>query len=102
MPVGNAGSTPAAHARPACGEIFRGAMYSTVEIRHRLGLGDWAWRKMRRNGLQVAYVSGKSFVYGDDLIDFILSKKCSENARSEGPRSPSLLAINSNIEAAGS
>jgi hypothetical protein len=46
-------------------------MYLVDEARRRLRIGQWAWRQWRRDGLVVLRVSGRAFVMGSDLIEFI-------------------------------
>ena len=57
------------------GVISPGCLYTATEARKRLGMGAWAWRKLRRGGLPVIYVGGKSFVLGDDVIAFFRDAK---------------------------
>ncbi|MGC3967579.1 MAG: hypothetical protein QM775_09480 [Pirellulales bacterium] len=56
------------------GRIAAGELYTAAEAKRRLGLGDWAWRKLRRLGLSVIYVSGRAYVLGDDLIEFFRAR----------------------------
>jgi len=53
------------------GVIRADEMYFADEARRRLRIGAWAWRQWRRDGLTVLRVSGRAFVMGRDLIDFI-------------------------------
>jgi hypothetical protein len=46
-------------------------MYLAVEARRRLRIGAWAWRQWRRDGLTVLRVSGRAFVTGRALIEYI-------------------------------
>ncbi len=55
---------------PPPGVIEPGALYLAEEARARLKLGDWAWRKMRRNGLRVIRQGRRAFVLGSDLIEY--------------------------------
>ncbi len=57
------------------GIIVPGSLLTAEEAKRRLGLGDWAWRTMRRQGLCVVRMSGKTFVLADDLIQFAKTKK---------------------------
>lgn len=50
------------------GVIEPGCLLTAEEARKRLGLGAWAWRQLRRAGLRMVRVSGRSFVLSDDLI----------------------------------
>jgi hypothetical protein len=53
------------------GVIEPQALYTVEEARRRLRVGPWAWRKWRRDGLVVLRVSGRAFVSGRSLIEFI-------------------------------
>lgn len=63
---------PAVDAAP--GIISPVALYTADEARRRLGIGDWAWRQWRRDGLNVLRVSGRAFVTGRELIGFLESQ----------------------------
>ena len=66
------------------GIVAPGHLYLSAELRKRLHLGDWAWRKMRRGGLQTVRVGRQAFVLGDDVIAFFQNE-----ARSAGgPHAP--------------
>jgi hypothetical protein len=56
------------------GVIEPQALYTVEEARRRLRIGQWAWRKWRRDGLLVLRVSGRAFVSGRTLIEFIEQK----------------------------
>jgi hypothetical protein len=62
-------SKPIAAASP--GVIEPHALYTVEEARRRLRIGQWAWRRWRRDGLVVLRVSGRAFVSGRALIEFI-------------------------------
>jgi hypothetical protein len=53
------------------GVIEPQSLYAVEEARRRLRIGEWAWRQWRRDGLTVLRLSGRAFVCGSDLIDFI-------------------------------
>lgn len=53
------------------GVIEPHALYTVVEARRRLRIGDWAWRKWLRNGLIVLRLSRRAYVRGSTLIQFI-------------------------------
>jgi len=57
------------------GVIEPGRLYLAAEARSRLRIGDWSWRRMRREGLEVIYVGQRAFVFGDDLLSFFASFK---------------------------
>jgi hypothetical protein len=50
------------------------ALYTVEEAQRRLRISDWAWRRWRREGLLVLRVSGRAFVSGRTLIQFIEEK----------------------------
>lgn len=61
-----------AHATLAApGEIQPGVLYTLPEIKRRSGLGEWALRTARRNGLRVIYTGGRAFVRGSDFIKYL-------------------------------
>ncbi len=47
-------------------------MYTLHELKRRLGMSDSALRAARRKGLRVFYVHKRGFIFGKDLIDYIL------------------------------
>jgi hypothetical protein len=51
-------------------EICAGSIYPIAELEQRLGLGKAALRKARREGLLVRRIGRRSFVFGDDVIDY--------------------------------
>lgn len=53
------------------GVIRPDELYTLPEIVRRTGLGTWALRQARRNGLKVKYSGGRGFVLGRDLIEHI-------------------------------
>ena len=55
----------------AGGEISSGSVYTIAEFSLRTGLGKWALRQLRRDGLLVRRVHGRTFVLGTDFIDFL-------------------------------
>ncbi len=72
-----------------CGYVSSNVLYTSAEVRNRLGLGDWAWRQLRRQGLRVIKVGNRSFVLGGDVIDLF------ESFRDRGglPKQPSLNCV---------
>jgi hypothetical protein len=44
--------------------------YTVAEFRRRTGLGDYAWRQVRRE-LQVIEIGRKQFVRGADWLDLL-------------------------------
>lgn len=65
------------------GEIRPGGLLTAKEARNRLGLGDWAWRTLRREGLPVLYRGNKAFVMADHVIDFF--RRMAEGDDPDGP-----------------
>lgn len=47
-------------------------LYPLEVFKERTGLGDAAMRTLRRGGLEVRYVGGRGFVYGQDFIRYAL------------------------------
>lgn len=56
---------------PPSQTIESGVVYTLDDFRKRTGLGDFAMRQARRNGLIVHYTGVRGFVIGDDWIDFL-------------------------------
>lgn len=50
------------------GEIKSGTLYTTREVRGRLGLGEKSWKELREAGLEVVRHGKGSFVFGDDIL----------------------------------
>lgn len=46
-------------------------LYRLEELKKRSGLGDWAMRTARKNGLKVIRKAGKAFVFGGDFIEYM-------------------------------
>lgn len=55
------------------GEINPATLYRIESLKAAAGVGEWAIRQMRRNGLKIRYIAGKAFVLGSDFIDYITS-----------------------------
>jgi hypothetical protein len=53
------------------GEIHADSMYTLSEIHARLGLGTYALRQARKQGLPVRKIGRRSFVLGKDLLSFV-------------------------------
>ena len=68
------------------GVIEPQALYTADEARRRLRIGAWAWRKMRRDGLNVIRVSGRAYVRGFCLIEFLESAGRLADAKSTEPQ----------------
>ena len=65
---------PKADAKAECaapGVISPSDLYTVEEARCRLRIGQWAWRQWRRDGLCVLRVSGRAFVTGRALIEYL-------------------------------
>jgi hypothetical protein len=52
------------------GEINADSLYTLDEVQARLGLGKWAIRTARREGLVVKRIGRRGYVHGRDLIDW--------------------------------
>ena len=50
------------------------AIYSLNEVKLRLGIGDATLRKARREGLPVHRFGKCGFIYGTELINFLIKK----------------------------
>jgi hypothetical protein len=59
--------------------IEPGVLYLASEARRRLRIGDWAWREMRRDGLNVIYRGKQAYVFGDDVLAFFREQKEGQN-----------------------
>jgi len=60
------------------GLIEPGLLYTVAEARSRLGLGEWAWRKMRRSGLPIVRQGNRAYVFADDIISHLRSTRAQE------------------------
>ncbi len=56
------------------GLIEPGVSYRIDEFQKRTGLGRWALRTARRNGLTVRYAGGRAFVNGTDWIAYVAER----------------------------
>ncbi len=52
------------------GEITADGMYTIAEIRNRLGLGTYALRKARQNGLPIRKIGRRNYILGKDILEF--------------------------------
>ena len=55
----------------ANGVILPDCLYSLTEIRKRTGMGSWAIRKARKDGLAVKKIGNSRFVLGREFIRFV-------------------------------
>ena len=62
------------------GIIPSGALLTVDEARRRLGLGEWAWRTLRRKGLPILRISNRAFVLSDQLIAFVANTHEAEDS----------------------
>jgi hypothetical protein len=79
-PAGSANSNPTKPKSPrqpaaaaptrAPGVIDASAAYTTAEFCRRCGLGNYAWRQLRRQ-LPVRPVGKKKFILGEDWLNFL-------------------------------
>lgn len=65
-------ATPRDTSAPVADVIDSAKVYSIRSLREQLGLGAAAVRSMRRKGLPVRRVGRASYVYGSDLISYIV------------------------------
>lgn len=72
--MGDVASKPKRIAATSPGVIEPQALYTAEEARRRLRIGQWAWRKWRQDGLVVHRLSGRAYVRGSTLIQFIEQK----------------------------
>ena len=52
------------------GEIVRGALYTLDELNDRLGLGEAAFRRARREGLVIKRIGRRAYFTGDAVLDW--------------------------------
>jgi hypothetical protein len=57
------------HPTPGVVSIFE--CYRLDEFRRRMGLGDLAFREVRRRGLRVVKIGKRVYVRGKDWMDFV-------------------------------
>ena len=49
--------------------IEPGTLYPLRAFKRLTGVGDWAFRTLRRRGLRVRRIAGKGFILDSDFID---------------------------------
>jgi hypothetical protein len=54
------------------GMIDRDTAYTKDAFLRQLGIGEDAWKAMRRRGLIVRYDGGQAFVLGSEYLDYLL------------------------------
>lgn len=59
--------------------ILADAVYALADFRRRTGLGAWALRQARRNGLRVRKCGGRSFVIGADWLEYLRAQAPSQD-----------------------
>lgn len=57
--------------RTKTGPIQRNTIYPLADFMSRVGLGEFAMRRARREGLRVVRMGKSVFVRGEDFIDFL-------------------------------
>ena len=57
------------------GAIADNELYTLAEIRERLGLGTYALRQARRQGLRVYRIGRRAYVLGFDVLEFVKRKE---------------------------
>ena len=63
-----------ANTTDAPGYIAQDELYTIQEIDRRLGLGVAALRAARRKGLVIHKIGRRSYVFGQDLINYVQEK----------------------------
>lgn len=63
----------------APGFIDNSSMYTLDELQRRLGLGAFAWRTARREGLPVRAIGGRKYALGRDVIEWVGSRSVDVN-----------------------
>lgn len=62
---------------PTAGVISAGESYTVAEFRKRAGIGDYTWRRLRRE-LRVVTIGRRQYVLGQDWIDYLTRGKKDE------------------------
>lgn len=63
----------------SAGVISADESYTVQEFRKRVGIGDYVWRKLRRE-LPVVTIGRRQYVLGADWIDFLSRGKKDEGS----------------------
>ncbi|HWL07144.1 MAG TPA: hypothetical protein VNQ76_01910 [Planctomicrobium sp.] len=56
------------------GLIDRNAIYTASEFCRRMGIGNHAWRSLKRQGLPVTRLAKRAYVRGDQFFDWLASR----------------------------
>ncbi len=59
---------------PSAGVINSAESYTVKEFRRRAGIGDYTWRRLRRE-LPVVTIGRRQYILGKDWIDFLTKGK---------------------------
>ncbi|MBA2117072.1 helix-turn-helix domain-containing protein [Bremerella alba] len=54
-----------------CGVISRQELYTTRQLKARLGISDASIREMKREGLPVIRLGKRAFISGNQIIEFL-------------------------------
>lgn len=65
---------PKAPSQAELGVIRRDELLSLKAFLRRLGWGKWIYRRARRKGLPVHSFGGRSYVYGDQFVEWLLAQ----------------------------
>ena len=84
-------SSQAGATRPP-GEIWPDVLYGRNDALARLGWGEKSLRDARANGLPVKYVGRCSYIYGADIIQFVLKNGSDSRQGIAAPTEPGCLA----------
>ena len=60
------------------GPIHPGVVYPVETFKQVSGLGRFAFKSARREGLKVRKVGGRRFVLGDEFAEFVAAQKVAE------------------------
>lgn len=64
--------------KPTNGTIRDSEIYRLDEFKRRTGLGDFAFRQARADGLRTVAIGKKIFVRGCDFVEFVNGKASEE------------------------
>lgn len=55
------------------GTVEPGTLYLVTELKSRTGIGSWALRSARRDGLRIIRKCGRNWILGADFIAWLLA-----------------------------
>lgn len=68
------------------GEVMPDTLYTLEEGKSRVGWGNHAFRKAKSEGLKVQYKHGRGYLWGKDLIDYIVEEPLRPEDQAPGQR----------------